>query len=1048
MSEPCGDAGHRTDVSFDDRKEHMKEDEGEVCCRICRCGEEDGRPLFHPCKCTGSIKYVHEECLMEWLSHIGSKNKSKCELCGHYFSFVPIYSPDAPSSLSLNEMLKICFIRFVRLIPTILRTVLVVLAWGILVPFSSCIWFRWMSLSGSSRNAIPIERQPGLDLLWQWFGLSFEFGYYASWCTGVIVTGAIVSSFLAVLVVFDYVHGWNDIRFDDLPDNGEVEAENVDDMDTDVDESATEDESDEEQNEILHEAEDIDRQGNQEIEADADQNGNMEALLDDENQDNGDDDNAELFEQIPAVPAEDVVEINLALDEFVGMRGPILILLHNVTCLILFNCIYLCVVFYCPTTLGAVIIQGVNRLIHFVIGLRLLSDADESFLLRTDTVKSMNQCINEAYVEVARDPSPFGFQAGLECQRLSVENEFRDKIHWAVLECASFGLGHISLACAFGASWLISRSIARYSGNRMMKKFWKRVSDVFETFGCTMKVAILVVLKMMLFPIGLGILLERSTQSMFSFSTEEKLTFILERPVYAGIVFWVAGITHMLVITVMVIQLRDVLHKDVLQGIIRPNDPNTNLMRILLVEPISNHIRRIVVSCAIYTLLVVLFAYAPLRFVNGLDVFDMSWWPLKPTFSYICLEVQLPVELAVFHLVALHVLDYGKASVYNAQVAFVTFACNVFGLTRYLLPCQDPLLVAQSSDSEDEGNQRQKHLLPRVKPSWARSRVFGLLCFSWAVSLFVTVVVVSLPYVCGSVAVKWLHLPLTHDPYIYFIGWFVIWRACVLLKAGSLSHLARELYRYIGNEGYSSWEKLVAQSQWLVVSLLGVVVLPWLIGTLLQIGILIPSDHSSLSNSFESTQNEWGFGKAFGLYFALLRGDPVRASESSNWLQLPISFGDEWIMGVAVLAILEQVLTNRDIVVMMGPKAIELHANIVEAINELQQYRCSKLLNNLILPLVTRLAFVLSATVVCSMLSDCFFYGLTGVTLCEVYGIVTLFRKVLSLVVVGTALPRMLRQARSTLSQLHDALRDEKYLVGRQLLNMEKRMRNKPRSVM
>ncbi|CAN0410013.1 unnamed protein product, partial [Hapterophycus canaliculatus] len=43
-------------------------DEEEPECRVCRGDDEGGaRPLAHPCRCRGSIKYVHQDCLMEWL---------------------------------------------------------------------------------------------------------------------------------------------------------------------------------------------------------------------------------------------------------------------------------------------------------------------------------------------------------------------------------------------------------------------------------------------------------------------------------------------------------------------------------------------------------------------------------------------------------------------------------------------------------------------------------------------------------------------------------------------------------------------------------------------------------------------------------------------------------------------------------------------------------------------------------------------------------------------------------------------------------------------
>ena len=54
----------------------------EDICKICHCGsQESGTPLITPCLCAGSIKFVHEECLiMKWVKTSTSKT---CELCKH-----------------------------------------------------------------------------------------------------------------------------------------------------------------------------------------------------------------------------------------------------------------------------------------------------------------------------------------------------------------------------------------------------------------------------------------------------------------------------------------------------------------------------------------------------------------------------------------------------------------------------------------------------------------------------------------------------------------------------------------------------------------------------------------------------------------------------------------------------------------------------------------------------------------------------------------------------------------------------------------------------
>jgi hypothetical protein len=73
-------------------------------CRVCHCEAEEGRPLFHPCNCSGSIKYIHQDCLVEWFK---ISNKDKCELCGEKITFRRIYAKDAPSYIGIVDLIKV-----------------------------------------------------------------------------------------------------------------------------------------------------------------------------------------------------------------------------------------------------------------------------------------------------------------------------------------------------------------------------------------------------------------------------------------------------------------------------------------------------------------------------------------------------------------------------------------------------------------------------------------------------------------------------------------------------------------------------------------------------------------------------------------------------------------------------------------------------------------------------------------------------------------------------------------------------------------------------
>uniref|UniRef100_A0ACB8G0R2 E3 ubiquitin-protein ligase march7 n=1 Tax=Sphaerodactylus townsendi TaxID=933632 RepID=A0ACB8G0R2_9SAUR len=66
--------------------EDSDEEEGDLC-RICQMSSTSPtNPLIEPCKCTGSLRYVHQECMKKWLqSKINSGSSleavTTCELC-------------------------------------------------------------------------------------------------------------------------------------------------------------------------------------------------------------------------------------------------------------------------------------------------------------------------------------------------------------------------------------------------------------------------------------------------------------------------------------------------------------------------------------------------------------------------------------------------------------------------------------------------------------------------------------------------------------------------------------------------------------------------------------------------------------------------------------------------------------------------------------------------------------------------------------------------------------------------------------------------------
>ncbi|KAI9781682.1 MAG: hypothetical protein M1835_004256 [Candelina submexicana] len=117
-------------------------------CRICRSEGTPKEPLFYPCRCSGSIKYVHQDCLMEWLSH---SQKKHCELCKTPFRFTKLYHPQMPQSLPTLVFLRHAVTNSFRSLLSWFRGLLVSFVWLGWLPWAMRIFWRalfWLGDGG------------------------------------------------------------------------------------------------------------------------------------------------------------------------------------------------------------------------------------------------------------------------------------------------------------------------------------------------------------------------------------------------------------------------------------------------------------------------------------------------------------------------------------------------------------------------------------------------------------------------------------------------------------------------------------------------------------------------------------------------------------------------------------------------------------------------------------------------------------------------------------------------------------------------------------
>ncbi|KIW63015.1 hypothetical protein PV04_09897 [Phialophora macrospora] len=126
-------------------------------CRICRGEGTDAQPLYYPCKCSGSIKFVHQECLMEWLSH---SQKKYCELCKTSFRFTKLYNHSMPARLPFPLFISKLARHGVRELARWTRYLLVGIIWTCFLPW--CIRQVWRGFLWLADGSAPSH--PGVEV--------------------------------------------------------------------------------------------------------------------------------------------------------------------------------------------------------------------------------------------------------------------------------------------------------------------------------------------------------------------------------------------------------------------------------------------------------------------------------------------------------------------------------------------------------------------------------------------------------------------------------------------------------------------------------------------------------------------------------------------------------------------------------------------------------------------------------------------------------------------------------------------------------------------
>ncbi|KAJ9705093.1 hypothetical protein PVL29_003241 [Vitis rotundifolia] len=667
-----------------------EEDEGDVC-RICRNPGDAENPLRYPCACSGSIKFVHQDCLLQWLNH---SNARQCEVCKYAFSFSPVYAENAPARLPFQEFVVGMAMKACHVLQFFLRLSFVLSVWLLIIPFITFwIWrFSFVRSFGEAQRLFLSHLSTTVIL--------------TDCLHGFLLSASIVFIFLGATSLRDYVRHLREL--------GGPDAEREDEGERNP-RAARRPPGQANRN--------FAREGNGE---DA---GGAQGIAGAGQLDGRNPDNVAVRWEMQAARLEAHVEQmfdglddadgaeDVPFDELVGMQGPVFHLVENAFTVLASNMIFLGVVIFLPFSLGRVILHYISWLFSSATGpvLSTVMPLTESALsLANITLKNALTAVTDLSSE-SQENGLLGQVAEMLKVNTSGLNETSNNISMPLsadfLRGATIGTSRLSdvTTLAIGYMFVFSLiffylgivALIRYTKGEplTMGRFYgissiaETIPSLFRQFLAAMrhlmtmiKVAFLLVIELGVFPLMCGWWLDVCTIRMFGKTLSQRVQFFSVSPLASSLVHWIVGIVYMLQISIFVSLLRGVLRNGVLYFLRDPADPNYNPFRDLIDDPAHKHARRVLLSVAVYGSLIVMLVFLPVKLAMRLAP---SIFPLDIVVSDPFTEI--PADMLLFQICIPFAIEHFKlrTTIKSFLHYWFTAVGWALGLTDFLLPRPD-----------------------------------------------------------------------------------------------------------------------------------------------------------------------------------------------------------------------------------------------------------------------------------------------------------------------------------------------------------------------
>ncbi|KAI8972746.1 hypothetical protein BDB01DRAFT_809122 [Pilobolus umbonatus] len=246
------------------------------------------------------------------------------------------------------------------------------------------------------------------------------------------------------------------------------------------------------------------------------------------------------------------------------------------------------------------------------------------------------------------------------------------------LACIILGYVIVALAC----SYYLTRM------NRVYAAFGHSAKEIIQQQTMILKVCFFMVIELMISPVICGVLLDYLTLPLFeSVTVSSRWEYTLENPVSSFFLHWLCGTVNMFFFTLLITAFRNIVRNGAVWFIRNPDNPQFHPIREIIDTPAKTQYRKIGSSLLLYFSIIAVTVGGIIQIIklSTHSVLPLRWNLSNPlsTVPIDMILLQILISIAIKHYqpvqVSKNLLDYSIKQI-----------CSTFRLTSYFFGVRKP----------------------------------------------------------------------------------------------------------------------------------------------------------------------------------------------------------------------------------------------------------------------------------------------------------------------------------------------------------------------